>query len=396
MQLPQAVLDIIQALERAGFEGYAVGGCVRDNLMGRPPHDWDICTNAQPAAIQACMAPCPMLTNGIKHGTVGVIIQGQVYEITTYRVDGAYRDHRHPAGVCYVDALQPDLARRDFTINAMAYHPMYGLVDPFGGRQDIALKRIRAVGDAMERFEEDGLRILRGIRLASELGFSIEENTRLAMGQKKHLLACLARERIWAELSRWLMGTAAAQTLAGFPDILNQILPGIAGGPEWDELVHAIGRAPARLAVRLALLICRRPGRAGEWLDTLRPSRALRSQVLQIAGHIGQCPKAPADALYLIARTGEQTARDIAAANIALGIPGAQPFLSLIETLLAGQPCYRIDQLAVDGGDLMRLGIPRGPQIGRVLALLLDGVIRGEWSNNREALLAQAQKLMPA
>ena len=228
MQLPEHAAHAIRRLERAGFEAWAVGGCVRDSLRGAEPHDWDLCTSASPAQMQAVFADARVLTTGLRHGTLTVLTDGGPLEITTYRTEGGYSDGRHPDGVRFVTDIREDLARRDFTVGAMAWHPERGLCDPFGGQTDLKNGVLRAVGDADTRFQEDALRILRGLRFASKLGFAIEPETAAAMRRQVHRLDCIAAERIREELTGLLCGRYVQRTLMAYADLITSALPELA------------------------------------------------------------------------------------------------------------------------------------------------------------------------
>lgn len=266
IRIPPEVGAILEALERQGFEAYVVGGCVRDSLLGQTPHDWDICTAAMPEEVTACFAGERTLPTGIAHGTVTLVREGIPYEITTFRVDGDYSDGRHPDSVSFVRNLREDLARRDFTVNAMAYSPREGLVDCFGGQADLRERQVRAVGEPAARFGEDALRILRALRFASVYGFGIEAKTASAARKCKDLMKNVAVERIFSEFIRLLCGAGAQRVLAAFPDVIGvflpEILPAVGFRQEhprhlydvWGHTAAAVGAAPPKRAVRLALL----------------------------------------------------------------------------------------------------------------------------------------------
>ena len=217
---PKEVNTIIQKLNNSGFEAFIVGGCVRDCIMGNAPHDWDICTSAKPDQTQACFCDYKTIDVGKKHGTIGVVMHGGIYEITTYRVDGEYEDNRHPQSVEFTSNINDDLSRRDFTVNAMAYNEKDGFVDSFGGREDIANKLIKCVGNPTDRFNEDSLRILRGLRFASRFDFEIEANTAKAIHDCKSLLHNVANERIREELIGILCGKSAEKILNDYRDVI--------------------------------------------------------------------------------------------------------------------------------------------------------------------------------
>lgn len=228
--LPKEVQEVLAALSQSGYKAYVVGGCVRDSLLGLVPKDWDVTTSALPEETRRVFADRPVIGTGIQHGTVTVLMDGMPVEVTTYRTDGAYSDHRRPDEVHFTPELREDLARRDFTINAMAYHPNEGIVDYYGGQMDCERGIIRCVGDPAERFEEDALRILRALRFASVLGFSMDSRTREQLIVKRGLLSHMAMERITSEFSRLLCGEKASEVLRGFPTVVGVFLPEILPG----------------------------------------------------------------------------------------------------------------------------------------------------------------------
>lgn len=368
MEIPASARWVMEKLRAAGFEARLVGGCVRDELMGHAPHDWDVCTSARPEQMQAVFAGARTVEAGLKHGTLGIVSVGEVIEATSYRVETGYSDRRHPDAVRFVSDLREDLARRDFTINAMAWDERTGLIDPFDGAGDIKRRRIRCVGVPSERFGEDALRILRALRFAARFGFSVEEETAAAIHAQRGLLRRIAAERVFAELKGIVTGPAAAPVLAAFSDVLETVIPGARPfGPE----------APEELGIRLALLL---RGCGAEALDALRCDRALRREVEQLL----EAP-APADELALrrlALEYGGERAGQIARLH---GWPA-----EAAERTLRTSPCRSMRELAVNGGDLCALGLS-GPAIGAALRALALDVLRGECENERETLLARAR-----
>ena len=228
IRLPRDVVWLLQTLHGAGHSAYVVGGCVRDSLLGRQPGDWDLCTSARPDQLRALFQDRQLILTGEKHGTVAVVLHGKPYEITTYRLDGAYRDHRHPDKVCFVGDLARDLARRDFTINAMAYAPGEGVVDLHGGCRDLAAGIVRCVGDPTARFAEDALRILRALRFAARLGFTLAPDTARSAAEAADTLQAVSAERLYAELDGILTVPGAGRVLAQYGGILAGAVPAIA------------------------------------------------------------------------------------------------------------------------------------------------------------------------
>ena len=234
MFLPKPVLQCIQALEDRGFAAYAVGGCVRDACLGLVPQDYDLCTAALPEETEAVFRDCRLVLAGKKHGTIGVVTESGVIEITTFRKEGTYRDNRHPDWVCFVPQIEEDLARRDFTVNAMAYSPIRGYADPFGGREDLQKGILRAVGDPVRRFEEDSLRILRGVRFAVRYGLTVDPDTEAAMASQAFRMENLARERVFEELCK-LLPLVKARDLIRFAPVITAVIPELAPLVGFDQ-----------------------------------------------------------------------------------------------------------------------------------------------------------------
>ncbi len=267
IQIPPHAERILTLLNQAGYKAYVVGGCVRDALLSKTPKDWDICTSALPDEMERVFQGFRVVETGLKHGTLTVVLDGIPYEITTFRVDGAYTDHRHPDGVTFVTDVREDLARRDFTVNAMAYHPAEGLIDAFGGQEDLRRGVIRCVGQPEERFREDALRILRALRFASVYGFTIDEETAKAAHELKETLSLVAAERIRAELGKLLCGQGCGNILRAYRDILGQILPQLVpmfDFPQctphhrfdvWEHTVRSVENVPATEVLRFTMLL---------------------------------------------------------------------------------------------------------------------------------------------
>lgn len=436
---------LLERLDRAGFEACAVGGCVRDSLLGCVPHDWDLCTSARPEQVKAALSGDAFrcLGTGVKHGTVTVLFRGNSYEITTYRVDGPYSDSRHPDEVVFSSRLEDDLARRDFTVNAMAYSPRRGLVDPFGGETDLRRGVISCVGEPEKRIEEDALRILRALRFAAVYGFAIAPATAEAIHAKAGLLEKVAGERVRDELCRLLCGKAALDVLLPYSDVLCVPIPELAPcvGFEQHSRYHCydvyehMARAAAACGTqdavtRFALLLhdmgkprCftmdERGGHfkghaevsaalAGSVLDRLRFDGKRRREILElILFHDTPPEPTPKSVRRRLARLGpEQLFRllEVARADaLAHAAWTVEPRLreldaakALLEQALAEDACFSLKDLAVRGDDLLALGVPEGKQVGTLLRALLDEVLDGESPNERQALLGRAAALLRA
>lgn len=396
---PGAAL-LLDALHGAGHAAYAVGGCVRDSLLGLAPHDWDLCTSARPEQVMALFGEEKCIPTGLQHGTVTVKQGGRLYETTTFRTEGAYSDGRHPDAVCFVPDVREDLARRDFTINAMAYSAEKGLIDPFGGRDDLAAHLVRAVGEPERRFEEDALRILRLYRFAARFGFAIDPATGAAARALGPHLDCVSAERIQEELLKLLAAPRPGSYLE--PAVLAVVLPELEPEkqPErFAELCRTIDRieptaenVPARLAALLWPL-----GEAGarKALRKLKCSNALTDEVTALER---EAPGTPGSEMQLTAkrllgRYELPTIQRLTALCSARHPEQAETFAALraeAEQLTAENACCRVSQLAVNGRDLMAAGVRPGPGLRQVLNALLEAVITGQTPNEKDALLAAA------
>lgn len=384
--MPACPRAAIARLNAAGYEAFAVGGCVRDALLGLSPKDWDIATMALPREVETVFADCRVVETGLRHGTVTVFFDGQPLEITTYRVDGAYADGRHPDGVIFTPSLSEDLKRRDFTVNAMAWHPESGLFDPFDGKNDLRNGVLRCVGEAACRFHEDALRILRALRFAAELGFDIAPDTACAMRELSGRLTLISRERIAAELLRALNGINAVPVLQAFDTVLLAALPDYPAAA-LPEALHALAILPrGDTVLRLAALLSPCGEAGARALASLKPSRALYSQVLALTAAAGEDISRAELPLWL-ARLGETQLRRL------LTLQGRDDLLSCLPALLAQHPPLTLGELQINGRDLTAAGLPAGAELGRTLNALHRRVLLGELSNERGALLAAATKM---
>ena len=411
LTLDPGAAALLNALHAAGYAAYAVGGCVRDSLLGRTAHDWDLCTSALPQQVMELFGAAQCIPTGLQHGTVTIKYGGQLYETTTFRTEGSYTDGRHPDAVQFVPDVREDLARRDFTINAMAYNEAEGLVDPFGGQKDLQNGLLRAVGEPQQRFTEDALRILRLYRFAARFGFALDAATARAARQLAPHLDCISVERIQEELAKLLAAPQPGAYLE--PAVLAVVLPELtpAALEAAKPVVDACPAGEENLPVRWAALL----GALGE-TDTRRVLKRLRCSnacieetavlVRETAGKGVSEEKAPAHApvhagevaiRQLLGRYGLCTVERLCALCAALhpqNAPACTFAAQRARQLDADGVCCRVSQLAVNGRDLMAAGIPAGPALRRVLEALLDGVIRAEYPNEKPALLAAAQKII--
>ena len=437
IRMDEGAAELLDTLHRAGYAAYVVGGCVRDSLLGLTPHDWDLCTSALPQQGMELFGEEKCIPTGLQHGTVTVKQGGGLYEITTFRTEGAYTDGRHPDEVHFVPDVREDLARRDFTINAMAYNAKEGLVDPFGGQADLQSGVLRAVGVPHQRFTEDALRILRLYRFAARFGFAIDPPTAQAAQELCAHLDCVSVERIEEELAKLLSAPAPAAYLD--EKILGVVLPELspealaAAKPVVDACPAGEQALPVRLA---ALLLSLGEDGTRRTLRRLRCSNAcieetavlVREAVPGVPGAFSsdtnwaipspallpaatgshpsgrsseKLPARPPVSLNIYTRKllgqyGLKTVQRLAALGTALQPEHAADFAALselAEQLDADGVCCRVSQLAVNGRDLMAAGVPAGPGIRKVLEALLDSVIREEYPNERQALLAAVQQL---
>ena len=429
--IPAPALGVLTQLHNAGFAAYVVGGCVRDSLLGRVPGDWDITTAAHPQQVHEALSGITVLDTGLQHGTVTAVVEDMRLEITTFRTEGTYSDHRRPDSVTFASTVEEDLSRRDFTVNAMAYSPATGLVDPFGGQSDLQAGILRAVGDPQKRFDEDALRILRGLRFAARLGFSIEADTAAAMHKQKHLLSALAQERIQAELLPTICAPYGVEVLRQHRDIFAVILPEIAPMFDfdqqnkhhlydvWEHTLRTLEHVAPQPDLRLAMLLhdCAKPARftidfrgdghfyghaaqgaliARQALERLRCPQALTQRVGRLIHyHDHDILPSRKSLLRWLGKVGESDLRDLLRIKIAdnlaqhpkyLRVERFQQTLALLDALLAEEPCFDRSSLALKGGDLVALGYT-GPAVGQALDRLVAAVIDGAVDNEASALL---------
>ena len=433
MYLPKSVKACIDSLESAGFSAYAVGGCVRDALLGITPHDYDLCTSASPEQIRSVFADYRLVLAGEKHGTVAVITEDGPVEITAYRMEGGYTDSRHPGWVRFVTDVEADLSRRDFTVNAMAYSPYRGFADPFGGREDLKNKCLRAVGNPGARFTEDALRILRGVRFAVRFGLTPDPDTLEAMETLAYLTDNLARERVFEELCKLLPLVRGADLLR-FAPVITRVIPELAPLVDFDQrsshhaydvfthTAYVVESVPAKVPLRWAALLHdvgkpgtfyadaagqgHFPGHAklgGQMADAilrnLKAPTALREQVVAlVSGHMSLPEPDKRCLRRWLGKFGPEGFRDLLALQqgdfFAKGTGKTTDFFDriqeLLEQVLAEDACLSLKDLAVNGKDLIAMGYVPGPKIRHCLEHLLASVQEELLPNTRDALLAAA------
>ena len=431
MEIPESVRAVLEALEAAGHEAWCVGGCVRDALLGRQPEDWDVTTSAQPEETMAVFGPCGEPT-GLKHGTVTVKTPSGPVEVTTYRIDGRYQDHRRPDTVTFTRSLEADLGRRDFTVNAMARNLRGELRDPFGGRADLQNRILRCVGDPDRRFQEDALRILRGLRFAAALGLDVEPGTAEGVRRNREGLRDIAAERIQVEFFKLLPGKDAAKALRGYPEVFGVFWPELldmVGFDQrnrhhcydvWEHTLHALEAVPGDLVLRCAMLLhdVGKPAAftldekgvghfyghpavsrdlADRMLRRLKCAAEFRKTVVRLVEwHDKDIPRTDKSIRRALRVLGEEDLRRLILVKRADNLGQAAEYWNrqeeldkaeaILDKLLAEDACFSLRQLAVRGGDLLALGLS-GPAVGEALDGLLNKVLDGELPNEREALL---------
>ncbi len=388
MKLPEKAEYIINKLEKAGFEAFAVGGCVRDTLMGRTPGDWDICTSALPEEVEKVFEAERVVETGLKHGTVTLVLDRTPYEITTYRTEGEYKDFRRPESVCFVRDIREDLSRRDFTVNAMAYCPKKGIIDLFGGQRDIESRVIRCVGDPEKRFSEDALRILRGLRFASVLGFEIEKETAKAILNLRGLLKNISAERINVEFTKLLSGINRKKILIEFKEVFEEIFPLPFEG-DWDFAVEQAVTSPNVPHVKAALFhfLYRDSEKVRKALVSLKSTNELTFFCVNFSKYYDlPVPGTTNEALKNLSLAGYDIYHAVAL------FKGETKTLEMLDEIKKKSLCYHIHHLDIGGRDLMNLGVS-GKAVGELLEQLLSLVMEGKTENKKEALLKSAEIL---
>lgn len=438
VKIPPPVDSILQIMTQSGFDACVVGGCVRDSLLQKEPSDWDVATSALPEEVMRVLAGFTLIQSGLKHGTVTVLSGGMPIEVTTYRIDGVYSDGRRPDSVTFTRRLREDLSRRDFTINAMACRTTGELVDEFGGQDDLKLKTIRCVGDPDLRFREDGLRILRALRFASVLDFSIDRRTAGSLLKNRAMLDGIARERIASEFTKLLCGAGTERILRGYREVVAQFIPEIRASfnfPQnnphhrydvWEHTLKSVASISPDPVLRLTMFLhdlgkpfCYSEDQSGTGhfyghpeksaelaeavLKRLRYSRkTIGTVTLLVRQHDLSLPDEEKVLRRRLNLLGEENLRnliEVRAADTRAKSPEDQKRLPLLdktkealEHMLQEKQCFTLHDLAVNGSDLMEAGVPQGSEVGRLLSLLLDAVLDGTCPNRREELLAYAEE----
>ena len=428
--LPPKIYHVIERLEQAGYPCYVVGGAVRDWLAGRIPHDYDLCTAALPQQTELLFHDVPVIETGMKHGTVSILIDGETIEVTTFRTEGAYSDGRHPDHVAFVTEIEQDLARRDFTINAMAWSPIHGLCDPFGGQQDLQHGVLRCVGDADIRLQEDALRILRALRFYAQRGYTIESDTANALHRNKQGLSHVSAERITAEFLQMICGPYIGKVMMEYSDIITQILPEIAPmiGFEqhnpyhkydvWEHSVRALESIRPDPVLRLTMLFhdCGKPhvyfmddNGIGHFYGHPKVSAQVAEKAVK---HLRLPVQMEQQVLYLVRHHDAPLGMEIKHVRRKLAVHGEQTFRALIavkkadsvgqgttpkdltdllhleqvlEDVLQQDNCLTRKDLAINGYDLMQWGA-QGKEIGFYLSAMLNRVLDDPSCNTKEML----------
>lgn len=437
--IPEGAGDILKILQDAGHEAYVVGGCVRDSIMGRVPKDWDICTSALPEKVLDIFSYTKVIPTGLKHGTVTIMLEDGAYEVTTFRIDGDYSDGRHPDRVTFTRNLEEDLSRRDFTINAMAYNPEKGLVDPFNGLHDLGKHRIRCVGNPVDRFNEDALRMLRAMRFAAVFRFNIEETTAEAIHTMHENLGRISAERIHAEMDKLLLGPKSSEILIEFSDVVATFIPEMKACIGFDQhnryhlydvythIIKALGNDRSDdLTLKWALLLhdIGKPlvftmdengnghfydhaivgaDKASWVLTSLKFDNKSKGEIVELIYHhnttIAPTKKSIQKMLNKMTSVDQfrrflklqiadaQAHSDINQESRVNNIKACQ---QMLEDILSEDHAFSIKHLQINGRTILSMGLHQGPAVGQVLQYLLEGVIDGRFKNQYDNLCFEA------
>lgn len=438
--LPKNVKTIIKILNTHNYEAFIVGGCVRDSVIGLTPHDWDICTNAKPEEIKKCFENFNTFDSGIKHGTISVVLDGEVFEVTTYRIDGTYSDNRRPDSVTFTSDITQDLARRDFTINAMAYNEKRGLIDPYGGRNDLSDKIIKCVGNPDFRFNEDALRIIRALRFASVYNFEIDDETAKSIHKNADLLNNIAVERISVELNKLLSGNGAEKILNNYRDVIAVFIPEIKpmfdynqhtkhhNRDLWHHTIYAVKSIDNTPLLRMSMLLhdigkpkaCKRdedgtchfkghPKYSAEMAETILRRLKYSNDFIEtcitlIKYHDVRFNGSKRQLRHVMSAIGDKNVElllkiqraDIMAQSDYKHKEKLEKLDLACQTykeILADKDCFTLKQLKINGNDIKNLGLSEGIKIGKILKILLGLVIEDKIENEKSALIKKAEEI---
>lgn len=388
----KASVTVLERLEDSGHKAYLVGGCLRDMMMSREPHDFDIATSAEPETVMSIFSDFDVIPTGIKHGTVTVMVDGEPIEITTFRKDSDYSDGRRPDSITFTDKVEDDLNRRDFTINAMAFGLDGEIVDPFGGKSDIKSRVIRTVGSAEERFSEDGLRILRAIRFASVLGFTIERETKEVIHKLSRMLDKVSFERVFSEMSKIILSEKPSVQFREFKDVFSRVAPELAGIKDFEHTLETLDRVEPELALRFTVLLhTLGEEQAESVLRKLKSDGVTIQKVTKLVRFFDVSIDSSKVAIKkLMSEMGESDFFSLIKLKIAdepeetVELEKAR---QIAERVIADKECFKLKDMAVKGDDLIKSGMAMGPEIGKTLNMLLDKVISEEVANDKDSLM---------
>lgn len=438
--LPKNVKIIIDNLKKNNFEAFIVGGCVRDSIIGLTPHDWDICTNAKPEEIKECFESFNTFDSGIKHGTISIVLDGEVFEVTTYRIDGTYSDNRRPDSVTFTSDITKDLARRDFTINAMAYNEQSGLIDPYGGKNDLHDKIIRCVGNPDFRFKEDALRIIRALRFASVFNFVIDDETSESIHKNADLLKNIAVERISVEFNKLLCGNGAEDILNNYRDVIAVFIPEIKpmfdynqhtkhhNRDLWRHTTYSVKSVDNNPLLRMSMLLhdigkpkaCKRdvdgsyhfkghPKYSAEMTEAILhrlkyPTDFIETCITLIKYHDVRFSGSKRQLRHVMSAIGDKNVElllKIQRADIMAQsdykhkekLEKLDLACQAYKEILADKDCFTLKQLEINGNDIKNLGVSEGVKIGKILKMLLSLVIEDKLENEKSALIKKAEEI---
>lgn len=385
--IPKYVEKIMANLESCGFEVFAVGGCIRDSLLGKTPSDWDLCTNASPSEVISAFDEYKLILTGMKHGTVAVKTGKNIVEITTYRTDGGYSDGRHPENVKFIGTIEEDLKRRDFTVNAIAYNRRKGIKDIFDGVDDLSIGVIRCVGKPEERFKEDALRIMRAIRFSAVLGFDIDEKTKKAVFEYKYLLSRISKERLMSELDKIMLSDNAEKSLDTYKDIFEFIFKMCINTDD----IHTIKSLPKDISIRIAAIF--RSSDNNKVLKILKDMKMSKKRYKDIETYLSVKNLSPvANKVFcknFLRKYGADKADmcfDFMISDDRGDVSAWKACKKICKDIIESGECFSLSELNVDGKDILKLGFD-GRDIGKILRIILDDVIEERVENSKDAIL---------